>query len=105
MSINDLINLLQTNVDLKQPLLSKGIYLHYTYKGISFAKHESTLAEIGLNVTKPPKKRSSYLKFLEALSNLFNVFLFAGGALYLLLYAIEPEKNFESVSIFNTRFG
>jgi hypothetical protein len=43
-------------------------------------------------------KQPSYLKFIECLTNLFNVLLFAAGTLYLIIYAIEPLNDFESVS-------
>lgn len=73
-------------------------------KGLSKADYECRLKEYGPNINTLPKKTSTYLKFMECLSNLFNVLLFAGGALYLFLYSIQPTNNFESIWIGCTLF-
>lgn len=90
MKIDDVIMKLESDANLKNPLLSKGL---------SNAKAELKLINLGRNETVQPKRRGIHLKFFETLSNLFNILLFSAGALYLLLFAIQPINNFESIWI------
>ncbi|KAI8913698.1 hypothetical protein EDD86DRAFT_223758 [Gorgonomyces haynaldii] len=90
MPIAEVAQLYGTHIDTKRPLDSKGL---------STDDAAALLKRFGPNVVVPPKKTSRWVKLLEAMTNLFNILLFAGGVMYIILYLINPDKNYETIWI------
>jgi hypothetical protein len=88
--IEDLLKNLGTTANLQAPASSFGL---------SNIKFEENMINFGPNTVFRPKRKPKFYKFTETLTNLFNIILFAAGAMYLVLYAINPEKNWETVSV------
>ncbi|KAH9270427.1 hypothetical protein BASA83_007426 [Batrachochytrium salamandrivorans] len=90
MSFDQLLKKYKTKANSKRPLDSEGI---------TNEDAASRIRELGLNVHAPPKRVPMHVKFMECLISLFNILLFFAGFMYLVLYAINPTNNFESVWI------
>lgn len=95
MSIVELVKHLNTHLDTIHPQNSRGL---------DRDQAASRLLDVGPNEIPKPKKRPRLYKFIESLTNLFNVLLFAAGSMYLFLFFIQPESNSESVWIGSTLF-
>jgi sodium/potassium-transporting ATPase subunit alpha len=83
---------LQIKVDPRKPQESFGL---------SSAQVKERQDIYGDNKSKE-KKESLYVLVIECMTNLFNVLLYASGMMYLIIYSIQPESNFESVWIGST---
>ncbi|KAI8919750.1 hypothetical protein BC831DRAFT_100360 [Entophlyctis helioformis] len=90
MTFEQLLEKYKSNANPKKPLDSKGL---------SPADVEGRIDVLGANVYAKPARVPLHVKFMECLTNLFNLLLFAAGGMYLVLYAINPTNNFESVGI------
>jgi sodium/potassium-transporting ATPase subunit alpha len=88
--IAELAALLDTQVDVARPRYSRGLTQNDA---------EARLARYGPNTMSPPARYPWYLKFLELLTNFFNMLLLAGGIGYLILFAMRPTINFANVYI------
>ncbi|KAJ2056384.1 hypothetical protein GGI17_006215 [Coemansia sp. S146] len=61
--------------------------------GLSASQASDLLARNGPNTLTPPKKKSSWRKFLACLTSLFNLMLIAAGILEYILLGIDYENN------------
>ncbi|KAJ2579165.1 hypothetical protein GGH95_003246, partial [Coemansia sp. RSA 1836] len=61
--------------------------------GLSAVQAADLLAAHGPNTLTPPKKKSSWRKFLTCLTSLFNLMLIAAGVLEYILLGIDYENN------------
>ncbi|KAI8900212.1 hypothetical protein BC833DRAFT_614428 [Globomyces pollinis-pini] len=77
-------------LDVKRPMSSKGL---------NNQQAAERLQMFGENTVTIKSKSSLHIKFIESLTNLFNVLLYAAGTMYLICYAMDPIENFESVWI------
>ncbi|KAJ3312728.1 hypothetical protein HDV04_002692 [Boothiomyces sp. JEL0838] len=85
--IEKLAEKLRIEVKVKNPSLSPGL---------TSAQAAERLTIYGLNQSKSTENSKLHVIFIECLTNLFNVLLYASGIMYLVLYALRPERNFES---------
>ncbi|KAJ1663742.1 hypothetical protein IW140_004656 [Coemansia sp. RSA 1813] len=92
------------NVDITEHMLSlEEICAKFSVKvnpdrpqesyGLGSAQAADLLAANGPNALTPPKKKSSFHKFLLCLSSLFNLMLIAAGILEYILLAIDYKDN------------
>ncbi|KAI8980239.1 hypothetical protein BDB01DRAFT_907035 [Pilobolus umbonatus] len=63
-------------------------------KGLTSQQAMNIIAERGLNILTPPKKRHPILRFIDSLVQLFNLLLLLAGILNYILLAIDFEANF-----------
>lgn len=66
-------------------------------RGLSTKEVEKLMKESGPNVLTPPPKKHPFLKYLECLSNLFNILLMISGAFTLIVLAIDYKNNQSNV--------
>ncbi|KAL2918733.1 hypothetical protein HK105_201567 [Polyrhizophydium stewartii] len=90
LSFDKLLDKLKTKADPKKP---------QTSFGISEQDATSRIEVLGTNTPAPRLRVPLHVKFMECLTNLFNLLLFVAGITYLILYGINPTNNFESVWI------
>jgi sodium/potassium-transporting ATPase subunit alpha len=93
LAFDKLCEKLQIKVDAKLPHLSTGL---------STAQVAERKEVFGENKFLSKKKSALHVLMIECLTNLFNVLLYASGLMYLVIYSIQPESNFESVWIGST---
>ncbi|EGF81882.1 hypothetical protein BATDEDRAFT_9944, partial [Batrachochytrium dendrobatidis JAM81] len=90
LSFEQLLSKYKTKANAKNPRASEGLTNEDAALRIN---------DLGANKSTSPKRVPLHVKFMECLTSLFNILLFFSGAVYLVLYAINPTNNFESVWI------
>ncbi|KAJ3274142.1 hypothetical protein HDV01_003425 [Terramyces sp. JEL0728] len=70
--------------------------------GLTSTQAAERLKIYGPNQSRATENSKLHVIFIECLTNLFNVLLYASGIMYLVLYALRPEQNFESIWIGST---
>ncbi|KAJ7577471.1 aminophospholipid-transporting P-type ATPase [Mycena floridula] len=87
LSFPDLIKVLGTNIDTKQPGSSAGL---------TAAEAKIRLDRDGPNMLTPPKKKSAFRKFLDRLFTMFNILLMLAGVLEYALLGVDFKANFQN---------
>jgi len=90
MTVDEVEQLWNTQVDLRQPQKSPGLTTEEAAK---------RLQEHGPNTLTPPRKRHWILKYLDRLLGLFNLLLIASGILTYVVYAIDPVNSSQNVYV------
>lgn len=78
---------LQTSINTKEPAQSLGL---------SSQEAKFRLQRDGRNILSPPKKKSTFRKFVERLFTMFNVLLIVAGILEYILLGIDFHSNVQS---------
>lgn len=84
MSFEEVATNFESKLNVEEPLKSEGL---------SSSEAEARLLKNGKNEITPPKRTPLIIKYLHALSGIFNVMLLVSGILAFILYAIDSSDN------------